>query len=81
MSDNKPGFETLLGELESIVSELEAGTLSLEKSMQQYERGVTIVKNCQQALNKATQKIEKLNIATNQTEAWQTQTDIDDSIS
>ena len=44
-------FETALAELESLVETLEQGELSLEQSLQQFERGVKLTRACQQALN------------------------------
>ena len=53
-------FERSLGELENIVARLEQGELSLEESLQQFERGVGLTRVCQQALQQAEQKIEVL---------------------
>ncbi len=75
MSDDKPDFEQQLAELESIVARLEDGSLSLEVSMQQYERGVTIANQCQQSLQSATQRLEKLNTDNNKVESWQVAAD------
>ena len=53
-------FERSLAELESIVARLEQGELSLEESLQQFERGVGLTRICQSALQQAEQKIEIL---------------------
>jgi len=53
-------FERSLAELESIVARLEQGELSLEESLQQFERGVGLTRICQNALQQAEQKIEIL---------------------
>jgi exodeoxyribonuclease VII small subunit len=53
-------FERSLGELENIVARLEQGELSLEESLQQFERGVGLTRICQNALQQAEQKIEVL---------------------
>jgi exodeoxyribonuclease VII small subunit len=55
-----PDFETSLAELESIVQRLEQGELSLEESLQQFERGVVLTRTCQKALRQAEQKIKVL---------------------
>jgi exodeoxyribonuclease VII small subunit len=47
-------------ELEDIVEQLEAGELSLDKSLQQFERGVKLSRDCQTALDEAEQKVEVL---------------------
>jgi len=53
-------FERSLAELENIVARLEQGELSLEESLQQFERGVGLTRICQSALQQAEQKIEVL---------------------
>ncbi len=55
-----PSFEASLDELQQIVSQLEAGSLSLEDSMSQFERGVGLLRNCYQVLEHAEQRIEIL---------------------
>ncbi len=53
-------FEDALGELESIVSALENGEQSLEASLEQFERGVSLTRFCQQSLSEAEQKVKIL---------------------
>lgn len=53
-------FETSLEELEKIVSRMESGDQSLEESLKDFERGVTLTKACQNMLKNAEQKVEKL---------------------
>ena len=53
-------FEAALAELESLVDQLEQGELALEESLHRFERGVTLVRNCQSALRQAEQKVEQL---------------------
>ena len=60
MSGKTPDFEKTLEELEAIVARLEAGELSLEESLQAFERGVALTRSCQKALEAAEQKVEKL---------------------
>lgn len=55
-----PDFERSLAELEAIVEKLERGELSLEESLQQFERGVRLTRACQAALKEAEQKVEIL---------------------
>jgi exodeoxyribonuclease VII small subunit len=57
MSQN---FETSLAELERVVSELEAGDLSLERALELFERGVQLSRHCQQQLDEAERKVEIL---------------------
>lgn len=53
-------FERSLAELEAIVARLEQGELSLEESLQQFERGIGLTRVCQSALQQAEQKVEIL---------------------
>lgn len=58
--DKQIDFEASLKELESIVAKLEDENLSLEDSVQSFEVGVNLVKECQKQLQKAELKIKKL---------------------
>jgi exodeoxyribonuclease VII small subunit len=61
MSNGKPKtFETSLEELERIVRELERGELTLEKSLELFEQGVKLSRECQERLNQAERRIEIL---------------------
>jgi exodeoxyribonuclease VII small subunit len=61
MSNAKPKtFETSLEELERIVRELEQGELPLEKSLELFEQGVKLSRECQERLNQAERRIEIL---------------------
>ncbi len=53
-------FEAALAELESLVETLEQGDLSLEQSLQQFERGVKLTRECQTALKNAEQRVDML---------------------
>tara|TARA_R110002095_G_scaffold137217_3_gene118941 strand:+ start:1088 stop:1447 length:360 start_codon:yes stop_codon:yes gene_type:complete len=55
-----PLFEESLAELQEIVHTLEEGTAGLEESMEQFERGVRLLRSCYQSLESAEQKIEIL---------------------
>ena len=61
MSNSKPkSFESSLEELERIVRELEQGELTLEKSLELFEQGVKLSRECQERLNQAERRIEML---------------------
>lgn len=62
MSKKKPAlsFEDALQELEQLVSRLEQGDISLEESLQAFERGVNLTRTCQTALQEAEQKVQIL---------------------
>ena len=53
-------FESALSELETLVAQLEDGSLSLEKSLELFERGVTLSRYCHTRLEEAEQRLEVL---------------------
>ncbi|MBM3322967.1 exodeoxyribonuclease VII small subunit [candidate division WOR-3 bacterium] len=53
-------FEQALAELESIVKQLEAGNLALEKSLELFERGVVLARLCKEKLTQAELKVSQL---------------------
>lgn len=53
-------FESSLAALEKIVRELERGELPLEKSLELFERGVKLSRECQERLQEAERRIEVL---------------------
>lgn len=53
-------FEKSLEELESIANELERGSLSLEKSIEIFEKGIKLSKECSEKLDKAEKRINIL---------------------
>ena len=57
---NVINFEKTFTELEDLVKKMEGGDLSLEESLKYFERGILLTKDCQQALNKAEQKVRIL---------------------
>ncbi len=59
-SSKPPTFEASVSELQEIVGQLEDGSLALEESMRQFERGVALLRSCYQVLENAEQRIEIL---------------------
>jgi exodeoxyribonuclease VII small subunit len=53
-------FEVALEDLEQVVEQLESGELSLEDSLAAFEKGVGLVKYCNQKLNEVEKKVELL---------------------
>jgi exodeoxyribonuclease VII small subunit len=53
-------FEASLASLEKIVRELEHGDLPLERSLELFEEGVRLSRECQERLNQAERRIEIL---------------------
>lgn len=58
LSDKK--FESALEELEQVVEQLESAELSLEDSLSAFEKGIGLVRFCNQKLNEVEKKIEIL---------------------
>ncbi len=56
----KKKFEDALEELENVVEQLESGDLSLDNSLATFEKGVRLVKFCNQKLTEVEKKIELL---------------------
>ncbi len=59
-TEKQPSFEKSLERLETIVQEMESGTMSLEKMMKDFEEGMVLVKSCTEKLNEVEHKIEIL---------------------
>ena len=53
-------FEKAIEELEQLVEKMEQGNLSLEASLQLFERGIALTRSCQKALTEAEQKVQIL---------------------
>ena len=53
-------FEQSLGRLEEIVRMLENGSAPLDKSLELFEEGVSLVKNCNSQLDNVEQRIKIL---------------------
>jgi exodeoxyribonuclease VII small subunit len=60
-NDSTNDFESAIGELERIVKALEEGDLTLEKSLELYERGVQLSRFCHARLEDAERRIQVLN--------------------
>lgn len=53
-------FEKALADLEARVHQLESGDLSLEDALKAFEEGISLTRDCQQALTEAEQKVQLL---------------------
>lgn len=53
-------FEKALSELEALVEAMERGDQTLEKSLEDFERGIALTRACQKALQEAEQKVRIL---------------------
>jgi exodeoxyribonuclease VII small subunit len=53
-------FERALDELEQVVQKMEKGEQSLDESLAAYERGISLYRDCRQALERAEQRVRLL---------------------
>lgn len=53
-------FEDSLKQLEDLVERLESGEISLEESLQDFERGVALVCTLRERLDQAQQRVDKI---------------------
>jgi exodeoxyribonuclease VII small subunit len=53
-------FENSLKELEQIVRQLESGEMDLDESLEKFEQGIKLYKNCRLTLENAEKKIKIL---------------------
>ena len=63
-SPSEPGepvsFEQSLAEVEAIIRRVETGEVGLEESIVQYERGVALIRQCRETLDRAEQRVVDL---------------------
>lgn len=59
-NESKKTFEEALSELEEIAVKLEDGTLGLDDSIKEFEKGIKLARLCQEKLDEAERKIEIL---------------------
>lgn len=53
-------FERALAELEQLVQEMESGNLELERALQLFERGMQLVRYCNEQLDAAELRVRQL---------------------
>jgi len=56
----KLGFEEAIKELTNIVGMIEQGQIPLQDSLEQYEKGMALIKQCRTILQQAEERIEKI---------------------
>lgn len=60
MKSTKKSFEQAISELEEVVTKLEDGEISLEESIEYFQKGVELSKMCNKKLDEAERKITML---------------------
>ncbi|RED52502.1 exodeoxyribonuclease VII small subunit [Aestuariispira insulae] len=58
-------FEDALKQLEMIVKDLEGGNVSLDESINAYERGAQLKRHCETKLAEARMRVEKISLDSN----------------
>ena len=58
--DQTPSFEEALAELEALVTRLESGEQGLEQDLADFERGISLSRQCEKQLQDAEQVVYKL---------------------
>ena len=56
----KLDFEHAIKDLTEIVDNIESGQTPLQSSIEQYEKGMELIKHCREILHTAEKKIEKI---------------------
>ena len=59
-NDAEVDFESALKELETLVSKMESGELSLDESLKAFERGIELTRKCQSSLEAAELRVQTL---------------------
>ena len=57
---SKLTFEQAIQQLKGIVDKIEQGEIPLQDSLEQYEKGMALIKHCRDILQKAEKRIEKI---------------------
>ena len=60
MGKKKPSFEEALKQLETLALQIEQGQIGLEDSINKYEEGMALVKQCREILSRAEHKIQQI---------------------
>jgi exodeoxyribonuclease VII small subunit len=69
-------FEQAIKELTGIVNKIEQGEVPLQESLEQYERGMSLIQHCRTILKKAEERIEKIAVANREDRSQESRQDI-----
>lgn len=59
-SDKLPTLEVSLEEITQLIEQMDQGNLTLEESLNHFERGIKLIKHAQKILQEAEQKVQIL---------------------
>ncbi len=57
---SKLTFEQAINQLKGIVDKIEQGEIPLQDSLEQYEKGMALIKHCRDILQEAEKRIERI---------------------
>ncbi|MBF7018622.1 exodeoxyribonuclease VII small subunit [Staphylococcus sp. 18_1_E_LY] len=77
MTNKKQSFEEMMEELESIVQKLDNENVSLEESLDLYQRGMKLSASCEETLKNAENKVNELIKEENDTDEEQDNEKVD----
>ena len=60
MPETNMTFESVMEELDQLVQKMEGQNLNLQEALAHFERGITLTRFCQDALQNAEQKVKVL---------------------
>ncbi len=58
--DNQSTFENSMLDLDRIIKQMESGQLTLDQSLESFEKGIGLIRDCEKKLGDAKGRIEKL---------------------
>ena len=59
-AEDELSFEAALERVEGIIARIESGEVGLEDSIDEYEKGVGLLRRCREILDRAEQRVEDL---------------------
>ena len=59
-SSNAPRFQDAIAQVEAITEQIERGEIGLEDSIDQFEKGMELLKNCREILARTEQRVEDI---------------------
>lgn len=66
------GFEEAMERIEGIIERIESGEAGLEESIREYEAGAGLLRRCREILEKAEQRVAKLDLSSLEDKAGST---------
>lgn len=78
-TDSKPDFDTSITEIESLIDQIESGSIGLEEQLAAYERGARLLKDCRTMLDAAEKRVEEIDADLNRLEESASGADEDQS--